>query len=71
MTASLSTLAAVAWSDLAEASQQPPEVVYSDELPENAPVTLKPFVHHEPAPLEEALELRAVKRKAFGRFEGY
>jgi hypothetical protein len=73
MTASLSTLAAVAWSDLAEASRAPAPGLEADELAAPRPVTLKRFEYKPSAEDEllEQLERSAIKRKAFGRFEGY
>lgn len=73
LTASLSTLAAVTWSDLAEASQAPAPGLEADELSAAPPVTLKKL-EYKPSAEEELLELLGqpgLKRKAFGRFEGY
>ena len=76
MAASLTALATVVWSDLAEASQQP-QVELSDELTVAPPVKTSK-IEHTPAPdffIDELMKMdapRPGKRKArFGSFEGY
>lgn len=73
MTASLSALGAVAWSDIAEARQASTQVLEADEVAAPPPVSLKK-VAYKPSPeeeLAEQLERAQLKRKVFGRFEGY
>ena len=75
MAASLTALATVIWSDLAQASQQP-QVQLSDELSEAPPVKTSKIEHAVPPDLiDELMKMdspRPGKRKArFGSFEGY
>lgn len=75
MAASVTALATVVWSDLAEASQAP-QVLLADELPVVAPVKLAKVDYakaNAEAELEELMEKkRARKRRIdFGNFEGY
>ena len=76
MAASLTALATVVWSDLAEASQQPQSEL-SDDLSDPQPVKMSK-VEHTPLPefgIEEIMKMdapRKGKRKSpFGSFEGY
>jgi hypothetical protein len=77
MTASLTALAAVVWSDFAEASVEP-QVQLADELPANWPVKVTKVEHHEVdvEDLFEPVDMPPPQRDKkgrlhFGNFEGY
>lgn len=78
MAASMTAMATVVWSDLAEASVLAPQVELADEVPSPSPVKLRKVEHHEDALLDDLrLELGqkpqpgSRKRVRFGNFEGY
>jgi hypothetical protein len=75
MTASLTALATVVWSDLAEASVVTQEQL-ADEVPAPSPVKVSKIQHKEELDLSEILEqprpMKPGKRRLnFGSFEGY
>ena len=72
MLASLTALGAVIWSDLAEASQDAAPVLEADEPAAPRPVTLQKLEYPpEPELPEFEPPPRPLKRRLFGRFEGY